>query len=60
MAKSKNHTSHNQNAKDHKNGIKKPQKYRYTSMKGVDSKFVRNQRFAKAGDRKRRLAKMKE
>ena len=35
MAKSKNHTNHNQNRKAHRNGIKKPQKHKYSSMKGV-------------------------
>lgn len=34
MAKSKNHTNHNQNAKAHANGIKKPQRHRYSSQKG--------------------------
>nr|ABR87314.1 large subunit ribosomal protein 29 [Pristionchus sp. 15 RS5229] len=47
MAKSKNHTSHNQNRKDHRNGIHKPTKQRYLSMKGVDPKFLKNLRFAK-------------
>ena len=35
MAKSKNHTAHNQSYKAHKNGIKKPRKHRQTSTKGV-------------------------
>lgn len=35
MAKSKNHTAHNQTYKQHKNGIKKQKKCRYTSRKGV-------------------------
>lgn len=35
MAKSKNHTAHNQTYKWHKNGIKKPTKQKYTSLKGV-------------------------
>ena len=35
MAKSKNHTAHNQSKKNHRNGIKKPTKYKYTSTKGV-------------------------
>ncbi|EXX72692.1 putative ribosomal protein L29 [Rhizophagus irregularis DAOM 181602=DAOM 197198] len=47
MAKSKNHTNHNQNRKAHRNGIKKPKTYRYPSLKGVDPKFLRNQRYAK-------------
>ena len=47
MAKSKNHTNHNQNRKNHRNGIKKPRKQTHTSLKGVDPKFLKNQRFAK-------------
>eukprot|EP00048_Salpingoeca_helianthica_P014240 m.220793 g.220793 ORF g.220793 m.220793 type:complete len:60 (+) comp15646_c0_seq1:108-287(+) len=47
MAKSKNHTNHNQNAKAHKNGIKRPQSHRFPSLKGVCPKFLRNMRFAK-------------
>jgi large subunit ribosomal protein L29e len=35
MAKSKNHTNHNQNAKDHKNGIKKPRRERYMTSRMV-------------------------
>ncbi|KAH3670706.1 hypothetical protein OGAPHI_001221 [Ogataea philodendri] len=38
MAKSKNHTAHNQTRKAHRNGIKKPKTYRYPSLKGVDAK----------------------
>ena len=44
MAKSKNHTAHNQNKKAHKNGIKKPKRQRYSSLKGVEPKFIRNMR----------------
>ncbi|XP_075216018.1 ribosomal protein L29 [Lycorma delicatula] len=47
MAKSKNHTNHNQNRKDHRNKIKKPKRYRHESTLGVDPKFLKNQRFAK-------------
>ncbi|KAJ3014267.1 UNVERIFIED_CONTAM: 60S ribosomal protein L29 [Siphonaria sp. JEL0065] len=50
MAKSKNHTNHNQNKKAHKGGIKKPRSNRYPSLKGVDPKFLRNQRHAKRGN----------
>ncbi|KAI9104841.1 putative RPL29-60S large subunit ribosomal protein [Phlyctochytrium arcticum] len=50
MAKSKNHTNHNQNAKAHRNGIKKPKANRHPSLRGVDPKFLRNQRFAKKGN----------
>ena len=46
MAKSKNHTNANQNKKAHKNGIKKPKRERYLSLKGVDPKFLRNRRRA--------------
>ncbi|WVW86894.1 60S ribosomal protein L29 [Kwoniella bestiolae CBS 10118] len=38
MAKSKNHTAHNQNKKAHKNGIKRQQTVKYKSLKGVDPK----------------------
>lgn len=37
MAKSKNHTTHNQNYKNHRNGIKRPQSQRYASLKGVNN-----------------------
>ena len=47
MAKSKNHTAHNQSYKNHRNGIKKQKKQKYSSMKGVDPKFLRNQRYCK-------------
>ena len=46
MAKSKNHTAHNQTAKQHRNGIKKPTRQRYISTLGMDPKFLRNQRRA--------------
>ncbi|KAI8925526.1 ribosomal L29e protein family-domain-containing protein [Entophlyctis helioformis] len=49
MSKSKNHTNHNQNKKAHRNGIKKPKVHRHVSLKGVDPKFRRNQRYAKQG-----------
>merc|ERR1712097_227399 len=41
MAKSTNHTAHNQAYKNHRNGIKRPQKQRYMSLKGMDPKFLR-------------------
>ena len=44
MAKSKNHTAHNQNAKAHRLGIKKQSRQRYASLQGVDPKFIRNRR----------------
>ena len=52
MAKSKNHTTHNQSRKWHRNGIKKPWSQRYESLKGVDPKFLRNMRFAKKHNKK--------
>ncbi|XP_057625855.1 60S ribosomal protein L29-like [Chionomys nivalis] len=56
MAKSKNHITHNQSRKWHRNGIKKPRKkprsQRYESLKGVDPKFLRNMRFAKKHNKK--------
>ncbi|WFD19414.1 60S ribosomal protein L29 [Malassezia caprae] len=38
--------------KAHRNGIKKPRTHRYPSMRGVDPKFLRNQRYAKHGSEK--------
>ena len=46
MAKSKNHTAHNQTSKQHRNGIKKPKRQRFISTLGMDPKFLRNQRRA--------------
>jgi len=51
MAKSKNHTNHNQNRKDHRNGIKRPQSQRFPSLTGVDPKYVRNLKFTKRHNR---------
>ncbi|XP_017734632.1 PREDICTED: 60S ribosomal protein L29-like [Rhinopithecus bieti] len=52
MAKSKNHTTHNQSRKWHRNGIKKPRSQRYESLKGVNLKFLRNMHFAKKHNKK--------
>ncbi|PPD95257.1 hypothetical protein GOBAR_DD07729 [Gossypium barbadense] len=52
MAKSKNHTAHNQSYKAHKNGTKKPKRHRHTSTKGMDPKFLRNQRYARKHNKK--------
>ncbi|MEE6511561.1 hypothetical protein FKM82_018184 [Ascaphus truei] len=52
MAKSKNHTTHNQSRKWHRNGIKKPKSQRYESLTGVDPKFMRNMRFSKKHNKK--------
>ena len=35
--------------KAHRNGIKKPKSHRYASTKGVDAKFLRNQKYARKG-----------
>ena len=47
MAKSKNHTAHNQNYEAHRNGLKKPKTTRFRAFKGMDPKFMR---FAKKGN----------
>ncbi|KAK1923665.1 hypothetical protein DB88DRAFT_492024 [Papiliotrema laurentii] len=60
MAKSKNHTAHNQNKKAHRNGITKVKSNKYASMKGVDPKFRRNQRWAQLGTQKAVAAARKE
>jgi large subunit ribosomal protein L29e len=44
MAKDKNHSSKNQNHKNHRNGIKKPRRQRYSSLKGVNQKYLRNRK----------------
>ena len=40
MAKSKNHTAHNQNQKAHRNGIHKPKKERYTALTQVRYAYI--------------------
>ncbi|ABO98642.1 Ribosomal protein L29, component of cytosolic 80S ribosome and 60S large subunit [Ostreococcus lucimarinus CCE9901] len=52
MAKSTNHTAHNQSYKNHRNGIKKPKRVGKPSTKGMDPKFLKNQKFAKRGSLK--------
>jgi large subunit ribosomal protein L29e len=42
MAKSKNHTAHNQNFKAHRNGIKKPKIGKTVSTKGVSATPCQN------------------
>merc|ERR1712203_674648 len=44
MAKSKNHTSHNQGYKNHRNGIFKVKREKYTSNHMVNQKLNRNNR----------------
>ncbi|CAO2203329.1 unnamed protein product, partial [Urochloa humidicola] len=60
MAKSKNHTAHNQSYKAHKNGIKKPKRHRQTSTKGMDPKFLRNLRYSRKGNKKSGEAEAEE
>merc|ERR1711971_431753 len=66
MAKSKNHTGHNQVYKNHRNGIKKTRRPKKMSMTGMNCKFVRNQAYAKRGmkctpeEKDARLAAQKE
>ena len=50
MAKDKNHSSKNQNHKNHQNGIKKPKRQRYSALKGVNQRFVRNRKRAIKND----------
>jgi large subunit ribosomal protein L29e len=52
MAKSKNHTNHNQGYKNHRNGIKRPKRNKYQNLKGVNAKFLRNRRRAIKMDKK--------
>jgi len=47
MVKQKNHTARNKTVREHANGIRKVPNFRYKSLKGMDPKFLRNQRFAK-------------
>ncbi len=57
MAKSKNHTSHNDHRKDHRNGIKKPKRYLKPSLKGMYRPFLKNLKFAKKYNDKKRVVK---
>ena len=50
MAKSKNHTNHNQSYKNHRNGIKNVPRTRYISLKGVNQCLLRNRRRARKFD----------
>ena len=43
----KNTCAHNSTQKAHANGIKKAKRSKYVSCKGMDPKFLRNQKFAK-------------
>ena len=50
MAKSKNHTNHNQSNKAHRNGIKRVPRNKYISSKAVNQTLLRNTRRAKKFD----------
>merc|ERR1711874_190922 len=50
MAKSKNHTSHNQGYKNHRNGIFKVKREKYTSNHMVNQKLNRNTRRSRKFD----------
>ena len=44
MAKDKNHSSKNQNSKNHRNGIKRPKTQKYAPPKAVNQQVLRNRR----------------
>lgn len=50
MAKSKNHTNHNQGYKNHRNGIKRVPRNKYIGSKAVNQVLLRNARRAKKFD----------
>ena len=50
MAKSKNHTNHNQGYKNHRNGIKRVARNKYIGSKAVNQTLLRNTRRAKKFD----------
>ncbi|CAM9125780.1 unnamed protein product, partial [Choristocarpus tenellus] len=52
----KHHTGRNATFKDHARGIKKAPNHKYKSLKGMDPKFLRNQRFAKKYNKSKREA----
>ncbi|GLD95558.1 hypothetical protein PINS_up004235 [Pythium insidiosum] len=60
MVKQKNHTARNNTVKAHKNGIRKPKNHRYRTTKGLDPKFLRNQRWAKKYNKKHANKSKKE
>nr|CCA21676.1 hypothetical protein PITG_10202 [Albugo laibachii Nc14] len=60
MVKQKNHTARNNTVKAHRNGIKRPRNHRFHSTRGLDPKFLRNQRWAKKFNKKHGKAAKKE
>eukprot|EP00550_Attheya_septentrionalis_P009633 CAMPEP_0198289130 /NCGR_PEP_ID=MMETSP1449-20131203/7433_1 /TAXON_ID=420275 /ORGANISM="Attheya septentrionalis, Strain CCMP2084" /LENGTH=59 /DNA_ID=CAMNT_0043987413 /DNA_START=40 /DNA_END=219 /DNA_ORIENTATION=- len=57
MVKSKNTCAHNNTHKAHANGIKKAKRTKYVSTRGMDPKFLRNQKFAKKYNKNKRVVK---
>eukprot|EP00605_Chrysophyceae_sp_TOSAG23-4_P001523 GSChrysophyteH1.ASY1.ANO1.1671.1 assembled CDS len=56
MPKQKNTTGRNQSFKAHRNGIKKSRDQKFSSLKGMDPKFLRNLKFSKKGNKKSKAA----
>ena len=50
MAKSKNHTNHNQSSKNHRNGIKPVPRQKYASSQGLNQVLRKNNRRARKFD----------
>ena len=57
MAKSKNHTAHNQSRKNHRNPTRKPNPKLRVGNKGRDPKYLRNMKFAKKHNAKKAVTK---
>ena len=51
----KNTCAHNNSAKAHRRGIKKKARTLYVSTKGMDPKFLRNQKYAKRYNKSKRV-----
>jgi len=56
MAKSKNHSTHHQSRKDHRNGIIRPKVFPERNTTGMNQKYRRNLRHVRAGNQKRATA----
>ena len=50
MAKSKNHTSHHNSRKNHRHGISRPPRHRYSTRRHMDPKYRRNLRYVQRGN----------
>ena len=51
----KNTCAHNNTHKAHANGIKKKKRTKYVSTRGMDPKFLRNQKFSKKYNKSKRV-----